>query len=84
MTRHHHMSLNIAGFLRRYTKPKGVPDGVFRADDGSAMTGFDAWHMLKKMQLEGKTGVPGHGCDNFESTTGKCLGHVKSDDLGEQ
>lgn len=70
-----HMSCDIVNLLRQFPKPTKRLDGWFTDDNGRPMDGFSAWHKLQQARLEGKTGLPSRGCDNFDPVTGECRGH---------
>jgi len=82
MGKFYHMHLDLCGFLRQHPKPTKKMNGLFHDDDGRPMTSEEAWHKLKCAKLEGKTGIPLRGCDNFNPKTGECLGHECTDDGG--
>ena len=74
MTRH--MSLNIAGALRR--RPADM-EGMFTENEtGRYLTAAECKAYLEQCQTEGKRVLPMGDCDGFDFQTG-CPGHPQPD-----
>ncbi len=70
-----HICVDIKGFIRNHPDPRKWPEGMFHRDDGSVMSSVEAVHTMRALLAKGITGIPGHGCDNFDPMTGRCMGH---------